>query len=302
MSQTATRYAIEETAAATLLPPASRNRLVVEPLTAQHANEALRFLAARPIHTFYLAGLIRDNGVESVLNRGTFYACRNLDGQLEGVALIGHATLIETRTDEALTHFAALARERGCGHMIIGEQEKIELFWKHYAEGESAPRLLCRELLFEQQATLKPSSPATTKLRLATLDDLGLVMPVHAAMALEESGVDPWQVDPVGFRQRCARRIEQGRVWVQVEHGQLIFKADIVSDTPGVIYLEGIYVANGERGKGTGQTALYKLCRTLLSRTKSICLLVNEQNRLAQAFYLRAGFKLRSHYDTIFLR
>jgi len=67
-------------------------------LTDDEQNEVLAFLAERPIHTVCLAGFIRDNGLSSPHNRGTFYGCRNSEGRLEGVALIGHATLIEART------------------------------------------------------------------------------------------------------------------------------------------------------------------------------------------------------------
>jgi predicted GNAT family acetyltransferase len=138
-------------------------------------------------------------------------------------------------------------------------------------------------------------------LRLATLDDLDGVVRMHASVTLESTGMNPLEVDPQGFRLRCARRIEQGRVWVWTENGRLIFKADIISDMPEMIYVEGIYVDPAERGKGYGLRCFAQLSRILLRRTKSICLLVNEQNREAQAFYNKAGYKLRSYYDTIFL-
>jgi len=42
-----------------------------------------------------------------------------------------------------------------------------------------------------------------------------------------------------------------------------------------------------------------QLSRTLLQRTQSICVLVNEKNSRAHSFYERAGFKRRAIYDTI---
>ncbi len=90
-------------------------------------------------------------------------------------------------------------------------------------------------------------------LRLATVDDLAIVMSVHAQIALEECGADPMKVDPAGFRLRTLRRIVQRRVWVWAERGRLIFKADIAASTSKVIYLEGIYVNPEERGKGHGR-------------------------------------------------
>ena len=279
----------------------SAERRNAEALDASDLLEVLNFLSARPVHTVYLTGLIRDNGIISPLNRGTFYGYRNSRGRLEGVALIGHATVVEARSDEALSAFARLAQQNHSAHMILGEQEMIEGFWRYYSEGGRAPRLFCRELLFEKKGLSEVLEPVSS-LRLATDADLDLVVPVHAQMAFEESGVNPLETDEAGFRRRCARRISQGRVWVLVESGKLIFKADVVSDTPSVVYLEGIYVAPEERSKGYGLRCLTQMCRTLLARAGSVGLLVNEQNAPAIHLYERAGFKLQGFYDTIFLR
>lgn len=272
----------------------------VESLTNAHKAEVLAFLAERPLHTVYLAGYILDNGVVSPLNRGSFYGYRNDAGSLEGVALIGHATLFEIRSNEALAAFAALAQTSTRTHVLMGETEKVEHFWNLYTEGGQASRLICRELLFEQRFPVEVKKPVQG-LRRATLRDLELLLPVHAGMAFNESGVNPMETDANGFRLRLARRIEQGRVWVLFENGRLIFKADIMSETPEVVYLEGIYVAPEERGQGIGLRCLSQLTRNLLARVKAVSLLVNEQNQTASSFYLQAGFKLRDHYDTIFL-
>lgn len=275
-------------------------QLTVSPLGEEHRAEVLEFLSARPIHTVMMVGLIRDNGLVNEHNRGTFYGCRTEDGELEGVGLIGHATLLETRTDRALAALARKAQGYTRTHMIMGEQERISEFWDHYAEDGQVMRLACRELLFE----LKPPvgvHDTVFELRAATAADLDSVMPPQAQMAFEESGVNPLEVDPEGFRRRCLRRIEQGRTWVLIEGGRLLFKAEIVSDTPDVNYLEGIYVDPGERGKGYGLQCLSQLTRTLLRQTRSVCILVNERNTAAHTFYRKAGFKFRCVYDTIFL-
>ena len=271
---------------------AAASSLTISLLTGKHQSEVLTFLSERPLHTVAMVSMIQDNGLLSPLNRGTFYACRNEAGQLEGVALIGHATLLETRTDAALQVFAELARKSQHKHLIMGEQEKIERFWSYYAGVGQDARHLCRELLFEQRWPVQ-AHEVVRGLRQATLEDLELVMPVQAQMAFEESGINPMEADPTGFRLRCARRIEQGR---------LIFKADIIAESPQVSYLEGVYTNPEERGKNYGLRCVSQLSRILLARTSSVCLLVNEKNREAQEFYLRAGYKLRSYYDTIFLQ
>lgn len=96
----------------------------VNELDAIHEREVLEFLSHRPIHTVPMVGFIKDNGLFSPLNRGIFYGCRNRDGQLEGVALIGHATLIETITDRATEALAERAQTCTTAHMIMGEKER----------------------------------------------------------------------------------------------------------------------------------------------------------------------------------
>ncbi len=272
----------------------------VAELNTSDEAEVLKFLAQRPIHTVAMVGFIQDNGIVSSLNRGTFYGCRNREGQLEGVALIGHATLLETTTDRAMEALAEVAQTCTTAHMIMGEKERIDDFWNCYAEVGQEMRLACSELLFELQWPVEAREQVPS-LRLATIAELELVMPIQARMAFDESGVNPLERDPEGFRQRCGRRIEQGRTWVWVEDGELIFKADILSDTSSVIYLEGVWLNKEHRLKGHGLRCMSQLARTLLSRTQSVCVLVNANNKEAHTFYQRAGYKLRSVYDTIFL-
>lgn len=278
----------------------TRQDISVARLESHSEVEVLNFLNRRPLHTITMVGFIRDNGLVSPLNRGTFYGCRNRNGELEGVALIGHATLMETTTDRALEAFAEIAQTRNDLHMIMAERERVDEFWNYYADGGQPMRLACRELLMELQWPVAVQEPIAN-LRLATADDLDQIMPVQAQMAFDESGVNPLGTDPHGFRERCLRRIQQGRSWVLVEDGQLLFKAEVISETAEVTYLEGIWVNPNLRGLQLGLRCISQLGRTLLAKTKSLCGLVNEKNVSAQKMYQRAGFKLRSTYDTIFV-
>jgi ribosomal protein S18 acetylase RimI-like enzyme len=262
--------------------------------------EVLDFLAQRPIHTVAMMSLIHDNGLVSPLNRGTFYGCRDLNGELEGVALVGHATLMESVSDRALAALAQVAQQCSNTHMIMGEKERVAEFWGHYAAAGRERRHACREWLFELGWPIE-AREAVEGLRRATAAELDLVMPVQAELAFAESGINPLQVDLQGFRKRCLRRIEQGRTWVVIEDGNLIFKADVISRTAAVNYLEGIWIREDRRANGSGLRFMSDLMRRLLEETKSICLLVNETNKLAQSFYRKCGFHFRATYETIFL-
>ncbi len=286
---------------ASIYPPNTGAAPRIQLLDYSAQDEVLAFLARPLVHTAYLSSLINDNGLVSSFNRGSFYGYRNYFGKLEGIALIGHAILIETVSDEALRGFAEVAQKSKKAHLIMGEENSIDSFWGYYAKAGQEMRRACRELMFELRWPVEVSRQPND-LRWATAADLNLITSVHAEMAFEESGVDPREHDVEGFTERCARRIEQGRTWVVTAHEKLLFKADVLAETPKTTYLEGVWVNPEERGRGVGRGCLGQLARMLLWRTESISLCVNDDNEQAQTFYKKAGFHLRTVYDTIFLK
>jgi predicted GNAT family acetyltransferase len=247
-----------------------------------------------------MASLLRDNGVVSPLNRGRLFGYRGSQGQFEGIALLGHATLIEAHTESSLAAFAKLAQKSRLPHLIRGEEDLIKRFWRAYGKAGDVESNVCRELLLEQVNA--PQVKEVQGLRQATLADLESVIKINSEMAQAESGTDPLKRDPEGFRYRTARRITRGRNWIWMQDGKLRFKADIIADTPQVIYLEGIYVEPEERRKGYGSTCLAQLGQKLLRRTGSVCLTLNAGKKETIGFYSKAGYALRSYYDTIYLQ
>src|SRR5215213_6776797 len=67
----------------------------ISPLLPGNEDEVLDALSAPSLTNVIMSGFVRDNGLVSSLNRGRFYACRNQENKLEGVALIGHTILFE---------------------------------------------------------------------------------------------------------------------------------------------------------------------------------------------------------------
>lgn len=271
-----------------------------KPLGGTDEAEVLEFLAARPIHTVFMASLIRDNGIISDFNRGSFFGCRNKVGTLEGVALLGHATLIETESNACIKALAEAAKHLSLSHLIRGEQHTIESFWNYYTEGIRKPRVLCGELLL-QLKTIPAEIAPVPGLRQATIADLEAIVTVNASMACDESGINPLARDPQGFRERAARRIGLGRIWVWFENEVLLYKTDVVAETPQAVYLEGVYVNPEHRKQGYGLRCISQLATSLLQRSEAICLTVNEKSQGTQQFYKQAGYELVSRYDSIYL-
>ncbi len=158
----------------------------------------------------------------------------------------------------------------------MGEQEKVESFWNYYSDGKHDARLICRELLLKRQ-TIPTNVDVVTGLRPATLTDLETIVAVNASMACQENGINPLTNDSAGFRERVARRIRQGRSWVLIENDQLVFKTDIIAQTPQAAYVEGVYVSPEKRCQGYGLRCVSQLTEHLLMRVGSVCLTVNEK-------------------------
>jgi GNAT superfamily N-acetyltransferase len=272
----------------------------IEPLPIGHREEALAFLAQRPLHTVIMAGLLREYGPSIPAPRGTFYTCRDGRGRLDGIALLGQATMFEARSQTSLAGFAALAKNISSVRMIMGEQKTLDEFLSHYSFGSRSPRLFCQELFykFTQKNACHVGVP---QLRKATLNDLEQVVSAHAEMVEEESGVNPMARDAEGFRQRCALRVAQGRVWALIEDGTLIFKADVITETPDTAYLEGVWVSPQRRGEGYGIRCWAELSRALLKKLPSFCGFVNTTNATAHHFYKRVGGVLFAQYGKVYL-
>jgi GNAT superfamily N-acetyltransferase len=270
------------------------------PLLDEHTDEALAFLGERPLHTVIMAGLLRQYGTRVPSPEGRFYTFRDLRGSLEGVALVGRATMFEARSGAALSALAERTRLCPSVKMIMGEAGDLGDFWGHYAAGEHSPRLFCRELFYEFS---NPSSPTggVVGLRQATLGDLDQIVEAHAWMVFEESGVNPLADDAEGFRRRCAQRVEGGKVWTLIERGELVFKADVLTETPEATYIEGVWVNPAYRSKGYGRNCWVSLSRALLDRVPAFCWFVNARNSVARNFYEKVGGISFGDYDKVYL-
>lgn len=284
------------------VPPATARTAAMPLVTYASPGSEERILAAlsrESLTNVIMAGFIRDNGFINPLNRGRFYICRDEKNKMEGVALIGHTILFEAFSERAIQAFAAVARSDSSPHLLMGKHNEVERFWNYYSANDESPRLLCPIVFLQRRKRLEKQTEVAG-LRPATRQDLEPVVQAQAAMALEISGVDPLKKDPAGFRERYLRRIEKKRVWVVIENGRLIFKTDIIADTPQATYIEGVYVSPDERGKGVGRRCMTALGRILLESRNAIYLFVENQNTRTKSFYLNLGFTAAGQYALLY--
>ena len=80
--------------------------------------------------------------------------------------------------------------------------------------------------------------------------------------------------DADGFRCRTRSQIEDGRSWLWVEDGVILFKAEASAWTPQAVQLQQVWVDPSARRRGYGARGLSDLCRWLLERVPVVCLFV----------------------------
>jgi len=248
-------------------------------------EEILAFCAQDPIERVFLEdvarrGLGRFTGLEQ-------------DGPLVALCHVGTNLVPSGRGCGAFAEVAGAGRAR----LVIGEEHAVTDFWA-VAEG-SLPRP--REDRPGQPVYVIDMAPEAggTHLRPATQDDFELLVPACAEAHREELGIDPLARDPESFRWRTRMQIEDGRSWVWVEDGTILFKAEASAWTPSAVQLQQVWVDPRVRGRRYAQRGMRDLCRLLLGRVPSVCLFVRAENAPAIRVYEAIGMQHTISYRSL---
>jgi predicted GNAT family acetyltransferase len=167
--------------------------------------------------------------------------------------------------------------------MVIGEERAVTELWDAVSTSLPQPREdRPGQPVFEIREAPKSEG---TALRTAEIADLELLLPACAAAHQLEIGVDPLRRDPEGFRWRTRSQIEEGRSWLWVEDGVILFKAEASAWTAKAVQLQQVWVDPAVRRQGYGARGLSDLCRLLLEQVPTVCLFVRADNAPAIRLY-----------------
>jgi uncharacterized protein len=195
----------------------------------------------------------------------------------------------------------AFAREvaRSAPRMLIGESRAVSDLWEAASSRLPRPREdRPGQPVFEIR---EPPSAGDTGLRAAATTDLELLVPACAAAHEQELGVDPLSRDPDGFRWRTRSQIEEGRSWLWLEDGAILFKAEASAWTPAAVQLQQVWVDPAVRRQGYGARGLRDLCRLLLEHVPVVCLFVRSENGAAIRLYEAIGMEHVLDYRSVLL-
>jgi RimJ/RimL family protein N-acetyltransferase len=191
----------------------------------------------------------------------------------------------------------AKAASRGRARMIIGDERAVDELWQELSGLMPEPR---NDRPGQPVYAISDAPPSgDSGLRPATAKDFPLLLPACAAAHEEEIGIDPMARDPEGFRWRTRSQIEEGRSWLWVERGTILFKAEASAWTPEAIQIQQVWVDPPARNKGYAQRGMRDLCRSLLERVPTVCLFVRPENAPAIHVYEAIGMQRRGSYRSL---
>lgn len=259
---------------------------VTSPIVEPSTEQVLEFCARAPVERVFLEDVARRD-------LGRFAAVERPDGTLGALC---HAGANIVPSGEGCGAFASLAA-RSRLRMIIGESRAVTDLWRSARPRLPAPR----EDRPGQPVYVLEEPPARGEsgLRSATRDDLERLVPACAAAHELELGVDPLARDPEGFRWRTLAQVEEGRSWVWLEDGVVLFKAEASAWTSQAVQVQQVWVDPEARGKGFGARGLRDLCRLLLRSTPRVTLFVRRDNLPAIGLYDSIGMRRTLEYRSV---
>lgn len=258
-----------------------------------------RVLDEDPVGSCMVASRVADHGVDPTAIGGEMWARRRPTDSL----CFAGANLIPLRGDaEDLAAFAdkAMSTVRRCSS-LVGRAELVMPMWQRLERGWGPARDVREDQPLMALSSV-PQCPIDPEVRPVRIDQLDAYLVAAVDMFIGEVGVDPRAGDGGrGYRRRVAGLITAGRAWARFERGQVVFKAEVGSQSPSVGQIQGVWVHPDWRGRGLGAAGTATLARAVVRSGRTASLYVNGYNTVARATYARIGFTQVGTFATILL-
>lgn len=259
----------------------------------------MRVLDEDPVGSCMVACRVAEHGVEPSAIGGELWTRRRAT---ESLCYAG-ANLIPLRGDAAdLNAFAdkAMSTARRCSS-LVGRAELVLPMWRRLEHAWGAARDV-REHQPLMALSTAPQCGTDPSVRQVRADELDAYLVASIDMFIGEVGIDPRLGDGGrGYRRRVAGLIAAGRAWARFDRGQVVFKAEVGSQSPTVGQIQGVWVHPDWRGRGLGTAGTASLASAVVRSGRTASLYVNDFNTVARATYARVGFQQVGTFATVLL-
>ncbi|MFI6867100.1 GNAT family N-acetyltransferase [Nocardia sp. NPDC050406] len=283
-----------------VLEPTRRTKVSgARSLANRDLTQVLRVLDTDPVASCMVAARLQEYGLDS---RGTYGELWSRGGPGESLCFSG-ANLVPLRgSRDDLRAFAdrAVRGPRICSS-IVGRRELALPLWELLADQWGPERELRPDqplLALERTAAAAPD----LKVRRVRPEELERYLTAAIAMFTEEIGIDP-RVGDGGrsYRRRVANLIESGRAWARFEDGEVVYKAEVGSQSKRTGQIQGVWVHPDRRGAGLGTAGTAAVANAVVASGRTASLYVNCYNDVARRAYAKVGFRQIATFATVLL-
>ena len=258
-----------------------------------------RVLDADAVGCCMVAARVADHGIDAAAIGGELWTRRGAD---ESLCYAG-ANLIPLRGAAVDLHaFAdkAMGSARRCSS-VVGRAELVMPMWQRL-EHVWGPARDVREQQPLMAMASRPSSAIDNGVRRVRINEIEAYLVAAIDMFIGEVGIDPRLGDGGrGYRRRVAGLIAAGRAWARFERGEVIFKAEVGSQSRAVGQIQGVWVHPEYRGRGLGSAGTAAVVAHIVGSGRTASLYVNDFNTVARAAYARVGFAEVGTFATVLL-
>ncbi|MGE2734002.1 GNAT family N-acetyltransferase [Mycolicibacterium vaccae] len=252
-----------------------------------------------PVAACMVASRVAEHGIEPAAIGGELWTRRRAS---ESLCYAG-ANLIPLRGGPGdLNAFAdkAMSTARRCSS-LVGRSELVLPMWQRL-EPVWGP---ARDVRAHQPLMALDTAPACAEdpaVRPVRMEELDAYLVAAIDMFIGEVGIDPRTGDGGrGYRRRVAGLIAAGRAWARFDRGQVVFKAEVGSQSPAVGQIQGVWVHPDYRGRGLGTAGTATVSAAIVAGGRIASLYVNSFNTVARATYARVGFAEIASFATVLL-
>ncbi len=252
-----------------------------------------------PVGSCMVAARVADYGADPNSIGGELWTRRGPEESLcfAGANLIplrGELVDLNTFADEAMSGTRRCSSLVGRADLVLPMWQRLESAWGPARDVRDRQPLMA--------LTRHPSCEIDTEVRQVRPDELDAYLVAAVDMFIGEVGVDPRLGDGGrGYRRRVASLIAAGRAWARFEDGQVVFKAEVGSQSPGVGQIQGVWVHPEWRGQGLGTAGTATVAAVIVGAGRIASLYVNNFNTVARAVYDRIGFAEVGTFATVLL-
>lgn len=252
-----------------------------------------------PVGSCMVASRVADYGVEPNAIGGELWTLRGTHESLcfagpNLIPLRGGLIDLNAFADEAMRHTRRCSSLVGRADLVLPMWRRLEPAWGPARDVRDRQPLMALSTF--------PACAMDTEVRQVRPEELDAYLVASVDMFIGEVGVDPRQGDGGrGYRRRVAALIAAGRAWARFDHGQVIFKAEVGSQSPTVAQIQGVWVHPEWRGHGLGTAGTATLSAVIVGTGRVASLYVNDFNAVARAAYARIGYQEIATFATVLL-